>query len=261
MLIMGNGRTFGAQEFAELAGVTVRALHHYDRLGLLKPERTDSGYRVYRDFDLQRLEQIVALKFIGVPLRKIAGLLGSDGPALRNALRSQRRVLKEKKCLLDAALQAIGEAELALERGTQPGASILKTIIEVMQMHDSPDWMMKYFSDESKPKIQERKEAWTPELQAQAEQNWSDLFRDIRLALDEDPASAKAQTFVDRWNELMKAFTGNDPQLAGGVKALYADRANWPANFHEKMQPFTDERVWDFFRRAVIARRQMESRD
>ena len=52
-------RSYRIHEFAELAGVTVKALHHYDRLGLLKPRRTDSGYRLYDERDLERLEQIV----------------------------------------------------------------------------------------------------------------------------------------------------------------------------------------------------------
>ena len=60
------------QEFAKLAGVTVRALHHYDRLGLLKPSgRSAAGYRLYRDCDLARLEQIVVLKFLRLPLTEI----------------------------------------------------------------------------------------------------------------------------------------------------------------------------------------------
>ena len=51
-------KAFHVQEFAKLAGVTVRALHHYDRLGLLKPNRTEAGYRLYHLGDLARLEQI-----------------------------------------------------------------------------------------------------------------------------------------------------------------------------------------------------------
>ena len=54
---------------SELAGVTVRTLHHYDRLGLLRPAgRTAAGHRLYADRDLARLQQIVTLKFIGLPL-------------------------------------------------------------------------------------------------------------------------------------------------------------------------------------------------
>ena len=51
----------GIREFAQLAGVTVRALHHYDRLGLLQPRRTQQRYRAYGSKDLEILEQIVAL--------------------------------------------------------------------------------------------------------------------------------------------------------------------------------------------------------
>jgi DNA-binding transcriptional MerR regulator len=55
---------YRVKEFAAAAGVTIRALHHYDRLGLLKPlRRQRTGYRVYRDADFARLEQIVVLKF------------------------------------------------------------------------------------------------------------------------------------------------------------------------------------------------------
>jgi DNA-binding transcriptional MerR regulator len=69
-------RTYQPHEFARRAGVTVRALHHYDRLGLLEPSgRTSAGYRLYSDRDLVRLEQIVSLKFIGFPLNQISSEL------------------------------------------------------------------------------------------------------------------------------------------------------------------------------------------
>ena len=67
-----------AREFADLAGVTVRTLHHYDRLGLLKARRSDTGYRLYSERDLERLEQVVALKFLGVPLKQIKALLDGE---------------------------------------------------------------------------------------------------------------------------------------------------------------------------------------
>jgi len=57
---------YRVKEFAELAGVTTKALHHYERIGLLRPGRTDAGYRMYAERDLERLEQIIALKFLGI---------------------------------------------------------------------------------------------------------------------------------------------------------------------------------------------------
>jgi MerR family transcriptional regulator, thiopeptide resistance regulator len=255
MIVVGGEKTYGAREFATLAGVTVRALHHYDALGLLKPQRTSGGYRRYRECDLERIEQIVALKFIGVPLKRIKALLAGAPYQLAAALALQRGLLEEKRRRLGEAIAAIAQAEAALQQGEQADARILRRLIEVIEMQNESDWMTKYFREEARPALEARKVEWTPELQARAEQDWSDLFRDVRLALDEDPASPKAQALVDRWNALLEAFLGGDTQLVHGVKALYADRANWPADFQEKMAPFSDARVWEFYRRAAAVRR------
>lgn len=79
MCVEGVGRVarehrglYRASEFAALTGVTVRALHHYDRVGLLKPTgRSAAGYRLYGAGDFARLQQVLTLKFIGLPLRQI----------------------------------------------------------------------------------------------------------------------------------------------------------------------------------------------
>src|SRR5579863_777437 len=103
------------REFAALGGVTVRTLHHYDRIGLLKPnKRSGAGYRLYQLRDLERLEQIVALKFLGLPLSEIRHVIEKKPLSLANALARQRAGLLEKRRLLDRALAAIGEAELAM---------------------------------------------------------------------------------------------------------------------------------------------------
>src|SRR5436190_21298459 len=102
------------REFAALAGVTVRAVHHYDHLGLLKPSaRSKSGYRLYRDCDLARLEQIVVLKFLGLPLKEIARLVKKETP-LPDTLRRQQLVLTEKRRQLDKADYAIKQAQRAV---------------------------------------------------------------------------------------------------------------------------------------------------
>ena len=111
----GNGTTlYRVHEFAELAGVTVRALHHYDRLGLLRPTaRTGSQYRLYSENDLARLEQIVVLKFLGMSLKEIGKLLEEES-SLDAALRRQERVLTEKRRQLEQAMKTISNASSSL---------------------------------------------------------------------------------------------------------------------------------------------------
>jgi len=103
--------TFRIQEFAKLAGVTVRALHHYDRLKLLSPaHRSERGYRLYCHEDLGRLERILALRYLGLSLREIAALL--NPPVSRGAerltvtLARQRAALRERRDGLDRVLRA-----------------------------------------------------------------------------------------------------------------------------------------------------------
>src|SRR5260370_37669694 len=105
-------KLFQAREFAELTGVTVRTLHHYDRLGLLKPSRySRAGYRLYRESDVAKLEQIVALKFIGFSLSEIKNILKRGPFDLKTTLRRQREAITEKRQRLDLAIQAIQRAE------------------------------------------------------------------------------------------------------------------------------------------------------
>src|ERR1700750_3222254 len=101
---------YRVQEFSRLTGATVRALHHYDRLSLLRPQRTDAGYRLYSASDLQRLERIVALKFLGLPLKQIKTVLDRDARSFPDVLRAQRRALEEKRRRLDLAIGAIRDA-------------------------------------------------------------------------------------------------------------------------------------------------------
>src|SRR5262245_46038047 len=118
--------TYRIREFAELAGVTVRALHHYDRLGLLKPRRNANGYRVYTATDLETLEQIVALKFIGMPLETIKVLLRRNPRDIAVAFRAQRALLMKKKALLEQAIDVLTESERLLQIGEQPDTQIFR---------------------------------------------------------------------------------------------------------------------------------------
>jgi DNA-binding transcriptional MerR regulator len=217
-----------------MSGLTVRTLHHYDRLGLLKPSgRTRAGYRLYNQRDFARLQQIVTLKFIGFPLKQIKDLLDRRDLDLKETLRFQREALLEKRRQLEMAVDAIARAEGSVQDGLQPDWVALKKIIEVMEMQNNMDWVMKYYSEEARARIAERGKNWTPELQAKAEQDWKDLIRDVEAAQSAgmDPAGSGARALVERWTKLIEAFTGGDPEITKGLGQLYADQGKWPSTF------------------------------
>ena len=241
------------QEFATLAGVTVRALHHYDRLGLLKPSsRSSGGYRLYRDRDLVRLEQIVVLKFLGLPLKQIGRLLERESP-LAETLRRQQLVLAGKRRQLDLAIHAIGQAEGSIQAGRDPDWDLFKTIVREIEMQNSTDWSKKYYSEDAKAKVEERKALWNPELQAQVTQQWTALVADVTAALGEDPAGPRAQALAARWRALVEGFTGGDPEVQKGLNTMWADKEHWPAQ--EQQRFHIDPRVQEFIVKAMNSAR------
>jgi MerR family transcriptional regulator, thiopeptide resistance regulator len=240
-----------AQQFAELAGVTVRTLHHYDRLGLLRPRRTEAGYRVYRESDLERLEQIVALKFVGLPLKRIKTLLDRDNLELAEALPRQRLVLEAKRKLIDLAIKAIRDAERMLANGQRPDSAILKKIIEVIEMQDDANWSEKYYSGEALEKLKAKK--WTPEMQEQTTKRWTELFAEVEASLGEDPAGPKAQALAVRWGALILEFTGGDPEVTKGLNNVWKDPSGLPGETQERMKAFGNPKVHEFIQKAFAA--------
>ncbi|HYM76028.1 MAG TPA: MerR family transcriptional regulator [Candidatus Dormibacteraeota bacterium] len=231
-------RTYQPHEFAKRAGVTIRALHHYDRLGLLKPSgRTAAGYRLYSDRDLVRLEQIVALKFIGFPLSQIRELLNRKDLDVLAALRQQRQIIGEKREHLDRAIRAIERAEQAVSSGEQADWEPFRKIIEVIQMQTRKDWMKKYYTEEQLTDLRQR---WSPEVQAESERAWNELARDVEAAIarGEAPESQAGRELAERRQKLLNLFTGGDAGIAENLQKLYADKANWPATFKK---PYSDE--------------------
>jgi DNA-binding transcriptional MerR regulator len=115
-----SGMALTVGETAKLARVSVRTLHHYDAVGLLTPSRrTDAGYRLYGDTDLERLQQIMLFRELGFALPDIRRIMTDPGFDRRTALVAQRKLLAEKATRTEAMLDAIDTAIGAMEEGTE----------------------------------------------------------------------------------------------------------------------------------------------
>jgi DNA-binding transcriptional MerR regulator len=241
-------KSYRVHEFAALAGVTVKTLHHYDRLGVLKPARTRSGYRAYTIAHLARLEQIMALKSLGIPLKQIRAVLERDPLPLRATFRQQREVLQEKRRALDRAIEALEQAEDAIGRDDASETAILQQVITVMHIQNV-DAMRKYFSDEAWEQWKHYYADWpSPE--------WRTLYRDVSAALDEDPSSDVAQALAERWLSLAKSQPAG--AIRTGLMKAWADREHWPAALKRRLVEFDVERTTEFINEALWIRYDRE---
>jgi MerR family transcriptional regulator, thiopeptide resistance regulator len=119
---MATSRTYQVKEVAHISGVSVRALHHYDEIGLLAPSgRTEAGYRLYCDDDLLRLQQILIGRELGIPLEQIRRSLDDPSFDRRAALEAQRQELSLRADRTTAMLRAVDAALAALnDKGDTP---------------------------------------------------------------------------------------------------------------------------------------------
>jgi MerR family transcriptional regulator, thiopeptide resistance regulator len=228
-------RTFRIQEFAKLAGVTVRALRHYDRLKLLSPaHRSERGYRLYCRADLGRLERILVLRYLGLSLREIATLLnasaGSDAEPLTLTFARQKAALHERRDGLDRVLRAIEYAQQRAQDPAEPEWMLYQTILKEIKMHAATDWTEKYYSPKAAEALRERRAALTPEQMAETGARWRALFADVQSALDcqVPPDSAEGRALVARWMRLADEFTKGDPEIGDGYRRMVADESHWP---------------------------------
>ena len=224
-------------EFAALTGVTVRALQHYDHLGLLTPRRTDSGHRVYAETDRRRVRHILALRAIGLSLQQIADLVNGPASHLPEAFRAQRTRLEQSRSGIDEALrllQALNASEV------EPGESLLDRLAASVDMQDALESMRAYFSDEAWTKWGERYFHDWPSAA------WRALFRDIEASLGDDPASAHSQQLLQRATTLWDAEIGSDDALKRAVREGYGrawrSRDRWP---REMQRRYAEFQIWE----------------
>src|SRR5262245_3476498 len=240
---------YSVAELAELAGVTVKTLHHYDRLGLLRPRRSNAGYRLYTSRELERLEQSVALKAIGLSLEQIKVVIDGDVHALAGALRAQRQALEQKRGELARTIREIERVESTLELySALSRGGVLTRLVEAIEMQTDLDAMKQYFkTDASWVRGRSYFEQWPSD-------SWRELFREIQASLGEDPATEHARSLASRWDTLFRADTFGDFAFRAGLWRAWRDFAEWPDSLQYTVAEFDFVRVWKFITEVSWAR-------
>jgi len=255
----GASKSYRVKEFAGMTKVTVRALRHYDHIGLLKPSgRTESGYRIYTEQDLVRLQQIVTLKFMGFPLERIKAILARPNFAVRKALGIQIEAVDAEIGRLRRASKALRRMAEALDSSGRVEWKKVINIIEVIHMSDEAkkEWTKKFFTEADIKEFEEIGKTHTPETMRDYQNRWAALIAEVEKNLGVDPAGTFAQSLADRWAALLKEGYGGHEgllQKIGRANQEAMKTGHHPATPTGK-PPF-DQKVWEFIQKANTARK------
>lgn len=198
---------FTVGDLAKLTGVTVRALHHYDEIGLVRPsERSPAGYRLYTDADVHRLQQVLLFRELGLPLEEIASAI-DEATGRDELLRQHRKALAAKRDRLDAMLAAVDAALAQKGHAMQPD--------DVKKMFDGFDHgqyeaeaEQRWGHTDAFKESARRTKQYGPTEWQQIKDDWAKIYGDLAALMTANVAvtDARVQALVeqhrahiDRW--------------------------------------------------------------
>ncbi|MDQ2891221.1 MAG: MerR family transcriptional regulator [Gemmatimonadota bacterium] len=205
-------------ELARNTGMTVRALHHYDEIGLLTPSlRSKAGHRLYVRSDIERLQQIHSLRLMGIQLDVAKQLLDGEATSPHKIIemqltRLQDQIAAQKR--LERRLRALAHH---MDSTTPVTLDELCTTIEDMMKIES------YFTSEQLDTLEQRRALLGDQKIRAAESSWAVVIPAVRTAMQNgvDPASPEVLELARQWKELVNEFTGGDPAIASSLRTMY----------------------------------------
>jgi DNA-binding transcriptional MerR regulator len=199
-------------ELAKRTGLTVRALHHYDAIGLLSPSaRSDAGYRLYNQTDIARLHRIQALRRFGLSLADIGAYLTRPDLPLAAVVAQQIDMLTQQIEQASTLRTRLTRLHGQLAQGQEPDLADWLTTLEQMSMYD------KYFSQDELKQLPMYTEA------ASVGEEWRSLVASVRALMESGatPADAQSQALAKRWMTMVVRDTAANPVLFAKLNAMH----------------------------------------
>jgi MerR family transcriptional regulator, thiopeptide resistance regulator len=233
-------------ELASATGLTVRTLHHYDEIGLLKPsERTESGHRQYHASDVRRLYVIKVLRNLGLPLQEIADALESNGTDPRETVRRHLARVDEQLRLQSQLREQLTQLLDALDTDHEPSTNSFIQVMEVMSMVEQ------YYTPEQLAQLEERRRQLGDEAIERSQQEWADLIAAVETEYKRgtDPSDPRVQALAAKWESLIEQFTGGDPGIRQSLQRMYETEGAPKAS-----RGMVNQEVMEYAHRIIEAR-------
>lgn len=186
---------------AKIAGVSVRTLHHYDEIGLLKPSsHSAAGYRLYQERDLERLQQVLFFKELGFDLKEIKRILADPDFDRRKALTEHRKLLLERQERFGRLIQSVDRTLVAMQRGIPMNAKMFDGFDQAaleeearQRWGDTPAWAQS----------SERWKGYTGADKAAMEREGTEIIQGLVARMDRDPGDAEVQALIARHHAMI----------------------------------------------------------
>lgn len=229
---------YTVKKVASIANISVRTLHHYDAIGLLKPESvSESGYRLYSDKDLERLQQILFYRELGFDLKEIKRIMNSPLYDRKTALEEHRLMLTAQRKRIDTLIASVDKTLDAVKKGKKMTA---EEMFEGLDKAQVDEWTKEAYEKYDKALVDESvrrtskytKEDWV-RIMAEGKKNHDD----IAALMDKGPADPEVQRLIGEWHAMIcKYYYECTMEIFRGLGELYVNDPRFKANY-EQIKP------------------------
>ena len=235
---------YTVKQLADLAGVTVRTLHHYDEIGLLPPTRiSPSGYRQYDDSAVLRLQQILLYREIGLELLQIKDALDDPTFDMVAALRSHRAVLEQKLGRLSTLIETVDSTIEHLE-----GKSIMsnkKKLFQGISPEQEAEWDREVRLTYDPAVVKESARLWKSYTEAQKQAIFAEGNANAQALVEAMQAGLPVtdetvQKLIARWHQHLHYFYTPTLEILRGLGELYVTDPRFKANFDKGSPGFAE---------------------
>lgn len=208
-------------EVSKLTGVTVRTLHYYDEIGLLKPsEITESGYRLYDDSVLEKLQQILFFRELDFSLDEIGKIMSNPQYDKNEGLRKQEELLLQKRHRLDRLIELVqktikGDAKMSFKEFDM-------TELEENKRKYAHEIRERWGDTDAYKESEEKTANYTEVQWAAISGEGADILREFSAIRQLNPEYEAAQSLVKRWQDYITAnFYECSKEILSCLGAIY----------------------------------------
>jgi len=221
------------KEVAQLVGISVRTLHYYDEIGLLRPEATSqAGYRLYSERNLERLQQILFFKNIGFSLKQIKQIIDDPDFNQLEALQLHRQILLEKRANIDTLIQTVDKTIQHTKGAIQMGAKERFAGFDFSKNEYEQEarerWGDKAI-DDSQKKINKMADEERKGFEKQFEQ----IFRELADIRHLEPKSDQVQTKIGEWYAFLNRMGKYSPEVFANLGEMYVSDERFTKNIDQ----------------------------
>jgi MerR family transcriptional regulator, thiopeptide resistance regulator len=221
---------------AELAGISVRTLHHYDEIGLLKPaEVSASGYRLYGETDLERLQQVLFFRELGFGLQEIKEIVNRPDFDRKQALQEHKQLLLERKDRLGRLIHSIDQTLDSMERGIPMADKDLFDGFDQSQYEE--EVRQRWGGTKEFEESQRRTKKYTKADWTVIKQEMEAIGTGVAALMDRGPSDPEVQEWVRRWHKLINdRFYTCSTEVFRGLGTMYVEDPRFTATY-ENIKP------------------------